>query len=251
MKWEKAWEEFLCEYIPGHTVKQTNDEFERRFGFRLTKGQLNNRRVRLGLQHGTNGGRFKKGQASYNKGKTWDEMGLSKEKQEKIRANCFKKGNLNGYVKAHYKPIGYERLSKEGFVEVKVKYGLQDGANDNFRMKHHVVWEQANGREIPSGCRIVFADRDRLNLDPENLVCVSKSDWALITTGNIGYHDRESLLAAIDIARLRRKIREVRLRPRVCVSCGCEYKPHFDNQRTCKSCVAAGYTRGRRLLDAT
>lgn len=65
-------------------------------------------------------------------------------------------------------PIGYEtRPDKRGRVYVKV------GQPSEYRLKHHVIWEQHFGL-IPKNHVIVFKDGDDTNFHPSNLIAVHR-----------------------------------------------------------------------------
>lgn len=100
---------------------------------------------------------FKKGHTPSNKGKKWDEI-MSKEKQEKSRSTCFKKGQQVW----NHKPVGYERKTKDGYWEVKV------AEPRTFKAKHRLLWERHHG-PIPKGVNIVFIDGNTDNVTIENL----------------------------------------------------------------------------------
>lgn len=107
---------------------------------------------------------FKKGHVPPNKGKKWDEY-LSKEKQELSRRTCFKKGD----VPKNHKPLGYERVTVDGYREIKV-------AEPNvFIGKHRLLYEQHYG-PIPEGMNIVFIDGNKENITIENLRMESKAE---------------------------------------------------------------------------
>lgn len=238
MRWDGEMDAYFREIVPGRSEAEIAELFEARFGIRLTPGRIGNRKTRLGVRSGTVGGRFEPGHASANKGMTWDEMGMSPEAQARSRSTCFKPGGEppNGASV----PVGTERLSKEGYVEVKVKrFSDRPGANKCWRMKHHLVWEEANGRPVPPSSMIVFADRDKGNLDPENLVCVPRAEWATIRKLGLAYRDRDGLEAAMLTARLVQKARELELSERRCRSCGGPFKPASPNQRRCRACIDA------------
>jgi hypothetical protein len=57
-------------------------------------------------------------------------------------------------------PLGAERLVN-GYVVVKTRAG--------WRYKHHMIAEQKLERTLLDNERVVFVDRDRTNLDPENI----------------------------------------------------------------------------------
>lgn len=64
------------------------------------------------------------------------------------------------------KPVGAERVTSVGFIQVKV-------AQPNcWRLKHLVTWEKAHG-PLPEGRKIDFIDGDRQNVCLENLMLIS------------------------------------------------------------------------------
>ena len=136
------------------------------------------------------------------------------------------------------KPIGTERVSRDGYVEVKVadRPSRQD-CNDNWRMRHHLVWEEANGEPVPPHTVIVFADGDKRNFDPGNLVAVPRRQWAVISHQGIPYWDAESLMTAVNIAKLQGMKNDVEKRPRECKACGSKFEPRYARQRTCDACL--------------
>ena len=221
-------------FVPGHSESEISAEHERLYGTPLSESQIGNAKASLGVKSGTKGGTFRKGHVPANKGKTWDEF-MSPEGQANSRKTQFKHGEIHG-PQGHVKPVGYERVSKDGYVEVKVADGLQSRANCNYRPKHHVVWESVNG-PIPPHTMIVFADRDKRNFDPDNLVAVDRSIWSTISSKGLSYADRESLEACINVVKLKRAVYEKRLSPRTCRECGAEFQPTFANQSRYRPCI--------------
>ena len=242
--WTDGKLEWFRSFVPGHSESEISAEHERIYGEPLTEGQIGNAKARFGIRSGTVGGRFRKGMAPANKGKTWAEMGISEESQARCRATCFKKGEVH-VAPSRKRPIGYERTDRDGYVMVKVRDSEVDGiqrqergrVNENYRLKHHVVWEQANDRPVPPSTMIVFADRDKLNFDPENLVAVPRSLWSVISRQGYSYSDRESLEACIALAELNSKVYKAQCRPRECRKCGTTFEARYPNQRTCDRCL--------------
>lgn len=235
---------FLRGFIPGHSESEIRDAFRERFGIELNKSRIQNARTRLGVRSGTVGGRFEPGCVPANKGRTWEEQGISPEAQERMRSTCFKKGSepLNGQNVA----IGSERVTRDGYIEVKVKrFSDRPCANKCWRMKHHLVWEEANGCPVPPSTMIVFADGDKGNLDPGNLVAVPRRIWATISHTSIPYSDAETLRTAMAIAEVVSAAHGASMRPRECKSCGAGFSPRFARQRTCDACLGrrSGKTR--------
>lgn len=103
---------------------------------------------------------FKKGHISFNKGKK-----MPPEIYEKAKATMFKKGN----IPHNYKPVGSERVNVDGYVEIKV------GDPNRWRLKHRVIWEEANG-EIPEGYNVQFKNGNSTDVRLDNLYLISKAE---------------------------------------------------------------------------
>lgn len=200
LEWTPERIAWFMDFVPGHEEGEISAEHERVFGTPLTEGQIGNAKSKFNVKSGTHGGCFKKGQVSHNKGKTWDEMGHTEQSKANMRRSQFKKGIMPH--NAVDKPVGCERVNTYGYVEVKIaERKSHPRCNDNWRMKHHIVYERHHG-EIPEECNVVFADRDKRNFDPDNLVAVPRSIWSTIKRHRIPYCDAESLEVAVNIARL-------------------------------------------------
>lgn len=140
-----------------------------------------------------------------------------------------------------------ERPMKGGsYVMVKVaEHPTVPGTRDNWRLKHVMVWEEANGREVPPDTCIVFADRDRRNFDPGNLVAVPRRLVARINSPEAPeWHDADSLRASIAVCELSSAVfRAQRRLPRACGVCGEVFQAPEDstaNPQTCPACLAKG-----------
>ena len=158
--------DFLRKFIPGHTLKEIVAEYNARFEDQITesrvKGYMANHKLNNGLT-----GRFKKGHIPANKGTHPPTRGRMAETQ-------FKRGHLPHNTK----PIGYERISKDGYTEVKVKMRPSNPkCNDNFKLKHRLVWEKEYG-PIPEGHIVIFLDGDKGNFDISNLALISRDEHA-------------------------------------------------------------------------
>lgn len=233
--WPPERVEWLRSYAPGHDIYEIIDEFERLYGIRMTKYSMKNAKHRYGAKSGTNVGQFQKGGTPANKGKTWDEMGVSERARANMRRNQFKRGGVphNGAAI----PLGTERVDPDGYVYVKTSMlSSEPCKNDCWTRKHRVVYEREVG-PIPDGCMVVFADRDNRNFDPSNLVAVPRELWAVIKKRGVEYWDAESLNTAMLIAKVDRARYAAQCRPRACKRCGREFAPRFANQRTCDPCL--------------
>lgn len=114
--------------------------------------------------------RYSKNCPGWNKGKKQSEY-MSPENIEKTKAGRFKKGQDPHNTVA----IGHERLSRDGYLEVKVRHVKGTGKNENFEAKHRLVYIENFG-PIPDNMNVEFLDGDKLNIEPENLVLRSKKE---------------------------------------------------------------------------
>lgn len=109
--------------------------------------------------------RFKKGQAPANKGKRMPFHPNS-------AATRFKKGERRGVAVKLWKPVGTERMSKDGYLERKIHDGLP--LQSRWRAVHLVRWEEINGR-IAKGLALKSLDGDKRNTDPSNWTPVPRA----------------------------------------------------------------------------
>lgn len=185
--------EFFEKYVPGHTYKEIQAEFIRIFGWKITvsqvKGYMGNHRLNNGLT-----GRFKKGQISHNKGK----KGIYYSGCEK---GWFKKGN----IPKNHKPVESERVSKDGYIEVKV------AEPNKWRLKHRVIWEKIHG-PIPSGKCIIFLNGRKTDVRIENLMMIDRKENVRMNQMGIRFDDASATAAAVGVARLSSVIGEVKRR---------------------------------------
>ncbi|MAM87543.1 MAG: HNH endonuclease [unclassified Hahellaceae] len=129
-----------------------------------TRSAVKNRAITLGLKKSaeymaTGPGHFKAGGTSWNAGKSMPSTGRTAETQ-------FKKGQ-----RPHtWKPIGTERVSKDGYLERKISE-----TGRRWRFVHLLVWEAVNG-PLPKGHAVVFRDGNRQNISLDNLECISRAE---------------------------------------------------------------------------
>lgn len=106
--------------------------------------------------------RFRKGQPGMNKGKK-----MSKEVRERVSLTFFEKGHKPWNTR----PVGHERISKDGYIMIKLRDGL-------YQQKHRWLWESENGK-VPPGSVIKFIDGNPLNCVLGNLKLVSRAQTML------------------------------------------------------------------------
>ena len=112
---------------------------------------------------------FKKGQTPANKG-IERRHGWAPGRMAQTQ---FKKGARSGRAQELWKPVGSERVSKDGYLERKVNESMPLQAR--WRFVHLLIWEAENG-PLPKGHAIVFVDGDRTNLAFENLALVTRAE---------------------------------------------------------------------------
>jgi hypothetical protein len=103
--------------------------------------------------------RFKPGHIPANKGQKMDV-----DQYEKCKVTFFAKGHKPHNIKWD----GYERIDKDGYVMIRV-------AESKFKLKHRVIWEQANGN-IPPGMILIFKDNNKRNFDLNNFELITRQE---------------------------------------------------------------------------
>lgn len=170
------------EFIKQNVLGKKNDElaaiFNKQFNTNISPLEINyfkhNHHLKSGLDT-----KFQKGHITHNKGKKQIEY-MTKETIERTKATRFKKGN----IPQNYRPVGSERINVDGYIEIKV-------ADPNkWQLKQRYIYEQHYG-PIPDGYNIMFADKDKLNLDISNLILVSKSEDLIMNRNKLIYEDSE------------------------------------------------------------
>lgn len=186
--WSKEELNYLREKYKLHTIAELLPMFNENFNVDVTYDQLKGALSRNKILSGRNG-QFPKGHEPFNKGMKGINFG-GKETQ-------FKKGQ----TPINYRPVGSERLTKDGYVEIKV-------ADPNkWRLKHRALWEQENGR-IPKGYALIFGDGDKQNLELDNLILVSRKQLVRLNQNNLIQNDIGLTKAGILIADIYSKISE-------------------------------------------
>ena len=97
---------------------------------------------------------FKKGHVPWSKG----TKGVLKPNK-----TSFKKGNIPHNTREMYS----ERLSKDGYIEIKVGINKWVG-------KHRYIWEQHYKKKVPKGYAVLFLDGDNRNFEIDNLKIISR-----------------------------------------------------------------------------
>lgn len=191
--WEDQHRIFVKNNYIGVGHQKMADMLNEKFATCFTKEQIKSFYGNNDLNSGLSG-RFEKGQISPNKG----IKGVWHQASEKT---WFKKGNYPG----NRKPIGSERISKDGYLVIKI----QDfHGNKNWKEKHRVIWEKHNG-PIPKGYCVIFMDGDKKNITIENLTLISQRENSILNKKERRSSIPEITEAYLNIARLQIAKREL------------------------------------------
>lgn len=110
-------------------------------------------------------GRFTPGQTAHNKGK----------KTGPAHPNTKSRQFRPGQVPHNCRPLGSERLTADGYIEVKVQVpNPYTTARTRFIHKHRYLWEQVNG-PLPRGMALKCLDGDKTNTDPANWEAIPRA----------------------------------------------------------------------------
>lgn len=196
-KWTEEECQFLKDNVKGITLKELTNRYNKKFNMNLTESAIANRKNKLKLRSGISGGQFEKGHIPANKGK---KGYMSQEQYEKCKATMFKKGN----VPPNRRKIGSERIDKDGYVLVKIRDGH---LNKNWVLKHRLIYEQIHGK-IPKNHKVVFADGNKRNFDPDNLLLVSYAEELIMNQRKLFTEDAELTKAGLNVAKVLNKARK-------------------------------------------
>ncbi|MCL2131272.1 MAG: HNH endonuclease [Lentimicrobiaceae bacterium] len=172
VKYPQEMVRIVIEKYPNHSIAQCAEfsGFSRATVYKIARengieksAEFKQKQITIFLKNGKNT-RYKKGQTPPNKGKKQTEY-MSAEAIERSKATRFKKGNLPH----NHRPVGYERITRDGYIEVKTR------EIDVFELKHRLVWKQHHGA-IPKGHNIQFKDGNPQNCTIENLYMIDRKN---------------------------------------------------------------------------
>ena len=146
--------------------------------------------IRFNLKTGFNG-RFEKGHVPAIKG----TKGIMKPNK-----TSFKKGNVNW----NKKPIGSERVSVDGYTEIKV------ADPDKWRLKHRVMYEKYHNVVLNPKQLVIFADGDKSNMSKENLLLVDNNQLLILNQNGLINENRELTKTGLNIANIIIKLNELK-----------------------------------------
>ena len=192
MKYTDEMKQFILDNYKGRYNQELADLFNQKFNTNITSRTIKSYKANNKLNSGLTG-KFRKGQTPHNKGKK-----MPKEVYEKVKHTMFAKGN----VPPNHRPVGSERISKDGYIEVKV------AEPNKWRLKQRVVYEETKGK-IPEGCPIIFLDGNKRNFDNDNLRCITRSELLYLNCNGLNNSNEITetgiLMARLDRAKNKKK----------------------------------------------
>ena len=184
--------QFILDNYKERYNQELADLFNQKFNTNITSRMIKSYKAKNKLNSGLTG-KFRKGQTPHNKGKK-----MPKEVYEKVKHTMFAKGN----VPPNHRPVGSERISKDGYIEVKV------AEPNKWRLKQRVVYEEAKGK-IPEGCTIIFLDGNKQNCNIDNLRCITRSELLYLNCNGLNNSNEITetgiLMARLDITKNKKK----------------------------------------------
>jgi hypothetical protein len=155
--WTEEQKFFVRENIVGCSYADMATKLRDKFGISLTSFQVNSFLKRNKMRNGRDT-RIQKNNIPHNLGKKiwWSS------------ATTFKTGNRPWHTRA----VGEERVTMYGDTEVKT-------GEHKWKPKRVLVWEEHNGA-LPKGLIVIFADKNKTNFAPENLLAVSRAEIAVM-----------------------------------------------------------------------
>lgn len=199
IKYTDEMKDYLKEIVPGKHYKDVLVLFNNKFKTDLSISALKSALKRFGILNGVVS-TFKKGSSPWNKGK----KGLSKANR-----TSFKKGNKP----ANFRPVGSERIDRDGYTLIKIN---NEGSMwERWTSKHKYLWEKYNGRKVPPGYVVIFADQNNRNFEKENLILVSRAELLKLNRKKLIFDNSEATKAGLNTAKLMLKIDELKRRKKI------------------------------------
>ena len=173
-----TWTDAEVAYVKQHFPCSTTRAIAEHLG--LSHSQVSRKAYELGLKktsehmNSVNSGRFRKGMrpsgttfrpghTPWNKGKKGFHPG-GRSVETRFKA---------GHLPQTWKPIGSERLSKDGYLQRKITDTRNPKRDRQF--VHHLIWRQHHG-DIPPGHCVIFANGDKTDLRIENLRLITRAE---------------------------------------------------------------------------
>jgi hypothetical protein len=180
---------FLKKIVKGRKYAELAELFNMELGLSVTGKQISNLCKRRGLANGIDT-RFQKGHIPFNKGR-----------KGYCSPGCEKGWFPPGHMPFNTMPIGSERVTAEGYVEVKIS-NKSGPSRNRWKGKHVLIWEEANG-PLPRGNVVLFSNGNRRNFKPENLISVSRRELAVINHMGLLSANKDTTKTGVNVAKLK------------------------------------------------
>lgn len=178
--------EFIKSNVVGIGNRELTEMVNAEFGTDYKVPQVKSFKKANKLSSGLTG-QFSPAHVPHNKGK----KGI-------CAAGCEKGWFKKGHVSTNSRPIGSERIDKDGYTMIKT-------AEPNvWKLKQKVIWKQHYG-EIPNGYKVIFLDGNKENFDIRNLKLVSSHQLLIANQKKLLYNVPELTESALLVAELYEK----------------------------------------------
>jgi phage protein len=181
--------DFLRKNAPGRHYREIVEMFNRKFEYQIDtkklRETLKNHKISTGLT-----GRFEKGITPHNKGRKYPGTG---------NKTTFRKG-----ATPHNKmKVGEDAITTDGYVKTKI------AEPDVWEFKHKLIWTEAHG-PIPEKHSIIFADGNKLNLDIDNLLLVSKAELLMLNRKKLISENSELTKTGLNVVKVMNKVYKIK-----------------------------------------
>lgn len=220
-KWSTDELDYLREITPGNPYKTISKMLNEKFNINLSDKAVGSKIKVLNLKNGIDG-RFQKNNSPFNKGVPMASW-MTPEMMKRVKATQFK-ADGTGQVRARDRKPGTERISADGYVEVRLEKAKQvwnygDKISSRcWEMKHVLLWEKYHNKKVPEGHVVIFADGNNRNFDEDNLLLVSRGELLKMNQHHLivknygeltktGLNVAKLILAKNEVKKKRRKIK--------------------------------------------
>lgn len=186
--WTSEEKEYIKKIVYGKSYKEIQELMNSKFNIDLSLDQIKGAINRYKLTTGRTG-YFPKGNIPFNKGKKGLRGGSS---------TSFKPGN----IPVNHRPLFSERVNVYGYRQIKI------AEPNKWTEKHKYIWEQHNG-PIPADHVVIFADRNKTNLDISNLILLSRKQLLMLNRHKLIKNKADLTRVGINIANIHLKIGEL------------------------------------------
>lgn len=189
MRFSKEIKRFILENYRGISNAELTEKINKTFGTDIPvkniKYYKKNHRLNSGLT-----GRFEKGNVPKNKGT-----------KGKINVGGNRTSFKKGHIPTNTDFIGTEKVLKDGYIWVKVNNLPNAKKNVNWIQKQRLVYEQYFG-PVPDGYLVIFADGNKRNFDPTNLLLATKAEILYLNRNHYISGDKEITESALLLAKM-------------------------------------------------